>query len=65
MAGFDSTLNGQRVVDAVEKAEALNATFVETDSSVDEPETPEWKLYVDEKIGDINSILDNINGEEA
>jgi hypothetical protein len=65
MAGFDSTLNGQRVVDAVEKAETLNATFVETDDSADEPETPEWKLYVDDKIGDINSILDNINGEKA
>ena len=132
MAGYDSTLSGQRVVDAVEKAESLakvatsgsyndlsdkptipaeqvnadwnatsgkaqilnkptiptvptkvsefendaqyiteeaieslNASFVETDGTADEPETPEWQAYVDAKIGDIDTILDNINGEEV
>ena len=108
MAGYDSTLSGQRVVDAVEKVESLakvatsgsyndlsdkptiptvptkvsefendaqyiteaaieglNASFVETDGTADEPETPEWQAYVDAKIGDIDSILDNINGEEV
>lgn len=65
MAGYDSTLSGQRVVDAVEKAESLNASFVETDGTADEPENPEWKAYTDSLVGDINTILDNINGEEA
>lgn len=65
MSGYDSTLSGQRVVDAVEKVESLNASFVETDGTADEPETPEWQAYVDAKIGDIDAILDNINGEEV
>ena len=65
MAGYDSTLSGQRVVDAVEKVEGLNASFVEADGTADEPETPDWKAYVDAKIGDIDTILDNINGEDA
>lgn len=45
--------------------EGLNASFVETDGTADEPETPEWQAYVDAKIGDIDEILDNINGEEV
>ena len=30
--------------------EGLNASFVETDGTADEPETPEWKLYADENL---------------
>lgn len=44
--------------------EGLNASFVETDGTADEPETTEWQAYVDAKIGDIDAILDNINGEQ-
>lgn len=48
-----------------EAIEGLNASFVEADGTADEPETPDWKAYVDAKIGDIDTILDNINGEEV
>lgn len=57
--------DGKTVEEAYEKVGALNASFVETDGTADEPETPEWRAYVDAKIGDIDTILDNINGEEV
>lgn len=61
----DLKQTGAEVQALLDKAETLNASFVDTTGTADEPETPEWKLYVDEQIGDINTILDNINGESA
>lgn len=43
----------------------LNAAFISTEDESEEPETTEWHAYVDAKIGDIDTILDNINGEEV
>lgn len=62
MEGFDSTLTGQQVQEAVEKVEHLNLGFVDASSEVEEA-IPPYKGYVDNVIGDINAILDNINGE--
>lgn len=42
-----------------------NASFVQSDSIVDAPEPSEYyatKTYVDNVIGDISSVLDNIIG---
>lgn len=61
----DLKQTGAEVQALLDKAETLNASFVDTAGTADEPETPEWKLYVDKQIGDINTILDNINGESA
>ena len=63
MTGFESGLTGQQVQAAVEKAEKLNLSFVDADSEVEEA-IPPYKAYVDRVVGDINAILDNINGEE-
>lgn len=62
MEGFDSVLTGQQVQDAVEKVEKLNLGFVDAGSEVEEA-IPPYKEYVDGVVGDINAILDNINGE--
>lgn len=62
MEGFDSTLTGQQVQEAVEKVEHLNLGFVDASIEVEEA-IPPYKDYVDNVIGDINAILDNINGE--
>ncbi len=42
----------------------LNASFADVAGEAEEPELP-WVLYTDGVVGNINSILDNINGEEA
>ena len=63
MAGYDSTLSGAKVVEAVEKVEQLNVGMVDASMSVEEA-IPPYKGYVDGVVGDINTILDNINGEE-
>lgn len=44
--------------------EPLNASFTDVAGEAEEPELP-WVLYTDGVVGDINTILDNINGEEA
>lgn len=62
MAGFDSELTGQQVQDAVEKVEKLNLGFVDANNKAEEA-IPPYKAYVDRVVGDINAILDNINGE--
>lgn len=62
MAGFDSELTGQQVQAAVEKVGQLNLGFVDANNVVDEA-IPPYKTYVDGVVGDINAILDNINGE--
>lgn len=63
MEGFDSVLTGQQVQEAVEKVERLNLGFVDANNEVEEA-IPPYKTYVDGVVGDINAILDNINGEE-
>ena len=62
MEGFDSTLSGQQVQEAVEKVEQLNLGFQDANKEVEEA-IPPYKAYVDGVVGDINAILDNINGE--
>lgn len=63
MAGYDSTLNGAQVVAAVEKVEQLNVGIVDASQEVEEVIPNDYKAYVDAKVGDIDAILDNINGE--
>lgn len=65
MAGFDSELTGQQVQEAIEKVERLNLGFVDANNKVEDVIPQSYKAYVDSVVGDINSILDNINGEEV
>lgn len=51
MAGFDSTLSGQRVVDAVEKVEGLNARFVDTGITLDDPTAIKLGVYIQDTTG--------------
>lgn len=45
--------------------EGLNAAFVSTEDEAEEPDVPEWKAYVDGLVGELNTTLDNINGENV
>ncbi len=61
---YNSKYTGQQVEDAIDKVQELNASFADVGGEAEEPELP-WVLYTDGVVGDINTILDNINGEEA
>lgn len=63
MAGYDSTLKGAQVVEAIERIGHLNVGMVDASMEVEEVIPNDYKAYVDKQIGDINALLDNINGE--
>lgn len=58
----DLTQTGAEVQALLDKVEALNVGIVDANNEVEEP-IPPYKEYVDGVVGDINAILDNINGE--
>ena len=47
MGDWNGKFKGQEIDDAIEKALKTNASFVEADSVVDEPEPPAYKIYTD------------------
>lgn len=61
---YDSKYTGAQVEELLDKADSLNASFADVAGEAEEPELP-WVVYTDGVVGDINTILDNINGEEA
>lgn len=58
----DLTQTGAEVQALLDKVETLNVGIVDANNKVEEP-IPPYKEYVDGVVGDINAILDNINGE--
>lgn len=58
----DLTQTGAEVQALLNKVEVLNVGIVDAGNEVEEA-TPPYKEYVDGVVGDINAILDNINGE--
>lgn len=47
MGDWNGKFKGQEIDDAIGKALKTNASFVEADSVVDEPEPPAYKIYTD------------------
>lgn len=58
----DLTQTGAEVQALLDKVEALNVGIVDANNKVEEA-IPPYKTYVDGVVGNINAILDNINGE--
>lgn len=58
----DLTQTGAEVQSLLDKVEMLNVGIVDANNEVEEA-IPPYKAYVDGVVGDINAILDNINGE--
>lgn len=58
----DLTQTGAEVQALLDKVETLNVGIVDANNKVEEV-IPPYKAYVDSVVGDINAILDNINGE--